>query len=103
VHLFCKHRISDIFPILALVRSFAKHKFVGNDAQCEVIYSDPVILSDHNFRRHVARSARCVVGVVRRPHSRNAHVCDSDVAILIQEKIFWLNVSMDHALRMHIL
>ena len=102
LHLLLEDSVSDFFPVLARVRSFAHHELIAKHAQSEVIYCHAMILPAHDLRSHVARRARSVVGVVGGPNPGNAHVGDVHVALLVEQQVLRLDVSVDHAISMHI-
>ena len=49
--------VSNLFTVFSMIRSLAKHAFVGNYAHCKVVHSNTMILSAHHFWCHVARRA----------------------------------------------
>jgi len=76
-YLLGKNVVADLLAVLAHIRPLAKHAFVGNHAHCEVVNSDAVVLTTHNFWRHVAGRARSILGIFRVPDARNSKVGDS--------------------------
>ena len=95
--LFRKDVVSNFLAVFSLIGTFAKHAFVGNNTHRKVVHSNAVILSTHNFGSHVARSATGVLGVLRVPNSGNTQVSNSQVAVLVENQVFRLNVSMEDA------
>ena len=61
-----------------------------------------MILAAHYFRGHIARCTRSIMSVVRTPNSRDPHVSNVYVTSLIQQKIFWLNVSVNYPVIVHV-
>jgi hypothetical protein len=95
--------IPDLFAVFPDVRALAEHALVGNNAHCEVVNSDAVVLTAHHLGSHVARSAWRVLRVFRVPDTRNAQVCDPQVAWFVEYKIFRLDVAMQDAVFMKVL
>ena len=62
-----------------------------------------MVLAAHHLRGHIAWRAWCVMRVIRRPNSRYPEICDTDIPIVIKQKILGLYVAMNHAMAMHIL
>ena len=60
-----------------------------------------MIMFEHNLRRHVAGSPRILSVILWLPHPGNTEVSQPEVAILIEDKILWLDVSMDNALNVN--
>lgn len=61
-----------------------------------------MILTRENFWSHVARRSTSFTAIIFLQNLRNAHICNSEVALLIQNQILWLNVPMDNILFMHV-
>ena len=49
--------IPNLFPCLTDIRSLSVHAFVTNNAHCEVVYSNTMILPTHDFRSHITGSS----------------------------------------------
>ncbi len=90
--------LSDLAPVATGVRSAAKHALESNNAHGEVVNSHSVRLTAHNLRRHVAWRTGRVLLVFRVPNTRDAQVCNLEVAIRIEHQIFRFNVSVQDAL-----
>jgi len=85
----------------ANVRATALHAFVGDDSHCEVVGSEAVVLPAHDFRGHVPGSSRrftCVFGC-KKPG--NPEIGKSEIALVVKNKIFWLDISVDDLGLMH--
>lgn len=98
LNLFGQNMIPDFFSWFTLVWSFSKHTLKRHHTNCKVIYSGCMILSAHYFRCHVPGSTGCILCILRSPHPCNTKIGDSQIAIVINNKIFWLYVSMDDIL-----
>ena len=95
--------LADLFSALANVRAFTVHALVGHDADCEVINCLRVIEPEHDFRGHIAGRARGVRRVLRSPNSRNTKVRDAQVAIVVDDEVLWLDVSVQDLLLVAVL
>jgi len=87
--------VSNFLAVFALVGTLAKHAFVGNHTHRKVVHSYAVILSTHNFGGHVARRATCVFGVLWVPNPGDTQVGDPQVAVLVKDQVFRLNIPME--------
>jgi len=95
--------VSDFLTVFTLVGTFAKHAFVGNYSHREVVHCHAVILSTHNFGCHIAgRTTRvfCVLGV---PNSSNAQISDPQIAVLVKNQVFRLDISVKDAVFVQVL
>jgi len=88
---------------LAEVRSFAKHTLKSDDPNSEVVHCNPMILSAHNFRRHIPWRATCVLLIIRCPDTSNSKVCKTKISIILKDQILRLHISMDDPLVMDVL
>ena len=87
--------VSDFLPGLAHVGSAAEHALVGHHAHSEVVDTSSVVDSAHHLRRHVAGCSRGVLSVLRPPDSGNTEVSNPEVALLINDQVLGLDVSVD--------
>ena len=92
--LFRQDMVTDLLPVLAMVRSLAEHTLISDDSHREVVDGYTVILSAHNFRSHIARRARCVLRVLRVPQTCNTQIRDPQVAILVKYQVLRLDITM---------
>jgi hypothetical protein len=53
-----------------------------------------VRLAAHDFRCHITWRARRIFLVLRIPHSGDTEISDLEVAILVEDKVLWLDVTM---------
>ena len=98
LHLPGEYVLTDFTSIASSVGSPAKHALVANNAHSEVVDGDTVRLAAHNLGSHVARRARRIFLVLRVPHSGNTKICDLKIAILVEDEVLWLDVTMQNAL-----
>lgn len=98
-----ENHVSDLLARPAHVRTAPKHELVTDDAEGEVVDRLRVVLSAHDFGCHVAWRARSVLGVLGLEDLCNAHIRDSHVAIVFHHNVFRLDISVDHALVVHVL
>jgi hypothetical protein len=78
--------------VLTVVRSLPESAFVSDDTHGEVIDSHSMVLTAHDFGRHVARGTRGVLRIFRVPDSSDAQVRDTEVALLVKHKVFGFDV-----------
>lgn len=79
------------------------HQFVGNNADCEVVCAEGVVLATHNLGSHVSRGPRGLSGIFELPLSCYSQVCYSAVSRLLENNVFGLDVPVDNAVRVEIL
>ena len=68
-----------------------QHSHTPHIHSCTVLVAE-----EHLGRQVVGRAAECVAGHVWRVHAP-AEVCQSEVELAVQQKVLWLQVSVDHA------
>jgi hypothetical protein len=56
-----------------------------------------MILATHDLRRHVAGRSRGFFRIVRTDLAGDAEIGDPQVAVLLEDKVLWLYVTMDDA------
>jgi len=86
--------VTDLFAIFALVGALTEHAFISYHTRGEVVNRDSVRLAAHYFRCHVAGSARRVFSIIWVPNASNTKVSDSEVTMLVKDKVFWLDISV---------
>ena len=89
--------------MLSVVGSASEHALVSYHTYCIKVNYIPVIHLTHDLGCHIARSSThlvCKRDVVS-PHLCNAHVSDPQIAFVVKNEIFRLNVSVYNLLRMH--
>ena len=102
LNLLGENVLPNFATVSASVRTAAEHAFIADDAHGEVVDRDSVRLLAHDFGRHVAGSAGCILGVVWVPDSSDAQVCNFEVAIGVENQVFWLDISVEDTLLMKI-
>ena len=98
-----QNMVANLFPVFATIGTFAEHALVSNDTHGEVIDSDTVVLATHHFWCHVAGRSRgifCILGV---PQSSNTQISHTKITLLVEHKVFWLNVSMQDCILVQVL
>lgn len=95
--------VPDLLSGLADVRPSAEHALVGHHSDSEVVDCGCVVLPAHDFRSHVPWCPRGILGVLSSPNSRNSEISDADVAVIVDDKILWLDISMDDLLLVAVL
>lgn len=90
--------------VSVVTQKYSSHdELVHHDADGIVVRDIRVVLTKHNFRRHVARGATRV-GVVSYPlHSRYSEVRDIGVPLVVEHDVLRLDVSVDDILRVNVL
>ena len=96
--LLTQNVISDFFTWFANVWSATKHAFVSHNAHGEIINCCCVVYSAHHLRCHIAGCSWSILSVFRPPHSCNTEVSDSKIPFLIDDQVFWLDVSVNDIL-----
>ena len=86
--------VTNLLPVLAMVRSLAEHTLIGDDSHSEVVDGYTVVLAAHDLGGHIAGRARCVLRVLRIPQTCNTQISDPQVAILVEDQVFWLDITM---------
>lgn len=95
--------VTNLLPVLAVVWTLAKHAFIGDHAHREVVDCDAVVLPAHDLWSHVARRARCILRVLWVPQPRNAEIGHAHVAIHVEDKILWFDISVQNGVLVQIL
>jgi len=90
--------ITDLLPWFSNVRSLSKHAFKSHNSNGEVIDNRVVILPAHYLRSHIARCSRSILSILRSPDPCNTKICDSDISLIIDHQVFWLDVPVDDLL-----
>ena len=92
--LFRKDMVTNLLPVLAMVWPLAEHTLIGNDSHREVVDCYTVVLAAHDLRSHITRRARSVLRVLRIPQTCNTQISDPQVAILVEDQVLWLDITM---------
>lgn len=61
-----------------------------------------MVLATHDFGSHVSGCAAGFLGIVGVPDACNAEISDSQVAFVVEDEVFGLDVSVQHALIVHV-
>lgn len=96
LYLFWKNVVPDLFARFTNVGSSAEHAFVGHDSNGKVVYDSCMILAAHNFGSHVSWGSRSVLRVLWAPNSRYSKISNSHVAILVNDEVLRLDISMNN-------
>jgi len=103
LRLTAKDLVSDILSSASLIWPLAHHAFVGNDSHGEVVCGQAMVLPAHDLGSHVARGAACLARVVRRQDPCHTEISQAQIAFVVKDEIFRLDVSMDNELCVHCL
>ena len=90
--------ISDLFSVLTMVGTLAKHALICNNTHGKVVDSNSMILSAHDFWGHIARCPGCILRVLWVPKTSNTKISYSQIAPLVKDEILWLDVSMKNCI-----
>ena len=82
----------------ALVRPLLQHELVANDADCVEVGFEAVLLPKDDLGRHIARCARTVMLILAFSLLCYAEICQSEVALVIEDEVLRLDIAMDHIL-----
>lgn len=94
LHLLCKDVVSDLFARFSYVGTFSIHAFVGHNSHGKIVHGVRMILPAHHLRRHVARRSGRVLSVLFSPVSGDSEICDSEVALVVDDQVLGLDVSV---------
>ena len=100
--LFRKDMVTNLLPVLAMVWPLAEHAFVSDDSHREVVDGHTVVLAAHDLGSHIAGRARCVLRVLRIPQTCNTQIRDPQVAILVEDQVLWLDITMQDGILVQI-
>jgi hypothetical protein len=78
--LLCHNILAKILPIFSLIRSITCHKLIDDNSHSIEVSLKAMIFSEQNFRCHVARSATCVLKVIRPFLSCDPKICEVEIA-----------------------
>lgn len=95
--------LTDLLPALAHVRPLSVHALVGHDTNSEVVDGLRVVEAQHHLGRHVARRARRVGRVLRSPDARDTEVGDPQIAIVVDDEVLGLDVTVQDLLLVAVL
>ncbi len=62
-----------------------------------------MILSTHHFWGHVARCTRSLRGIVRAPIACDTEIGKAQIAIALEHKILWLDISVNDTSTMNLI
>lgn len=96
LYLFTQNMISYFFSRFTYIRSSAKHAFEGHHAYSEIIYRCRMIEPAHNLWRHISWRTWSILGIFGSPNSCYTKISYSNITIIIDNKIFWLNITMNN-------
>ena len=102
LNLLREHHISNFFATAAYVRSSSKHELVANYSNRKVINSVWMVLPTHDLWCHIPWRSRSILTIFWSKNFRDAHVSNAYIARLLHNDVLWLDISMEHALIMHV-
>ena len=95
--------IANLLSVLPVVRPLAKHALVGDHTHCKVVDGDTVVLTAHDFRRHISWRARGVLRVFGVPQTGNTKICHSEIALLVKYQVLGLDVPVQNGVLVEVL
>lgn len=98
-----QNMVSNLFPVFATIRTFAEHALISDDTHGEVIDGNTVILATHDFWCHITGRSRGIFRILRVPQSGNTQISHAKITLLVEHKVFWLNVSVQDCVLVQIL
>ena len=90
--------IADFFSRFSNIGTSPVHALVGHYTNREVVNRIAVVVSTHDLRSHVTRCARCILRIFRTPQSGDSEVSYPEVAIMVNDQVLRLDVSVDDIL-----
>ena len=103
LNLFRKYVVSNFLSRLSYIWSSSKHAFIGHYSYCKIIDRSCMILSAHYFRSHVSRCSRGVLSILWSPNSSNSEISDPHITIIVNDQVFWFDISMNNLFFMAVL
>ena len=98
LNLFGQNMVSDFLPGFALIRPLTEHALKCHYSNSEIINGSCMILTAHDLWSHVAWRSRRILSILRSPHPCNTEISDSQITIVIYDKILWFDISMNDIL-----
>ena len=86
--------IPNFISVSSLVGPEPKHKLIDDDAHCEIIDGDGVVLTEQDFGGHVPRSAAGVGMVVWFLYFGNSKISQSQVPSFVENQVFRFYISV---------
>jgi hypothetical protein len=96
LYLLRQNVVSDFFPRFPDIGPLSVHAFVGHYSYSEIVHSVRVVLSAHHFGSHVAWGSRGVLSILLSPVPGDSEISDSQVALIIDDQVLRLDVSVDN-------
>ncbi len=73
------------------------HAFISNNTNSKIVHAHAMVLPAHDLRRHVARRAAGLLGVVGAPDPSDAEVRQPQVAMGVEDQVLRLDVTVQDA------
>lgn len=97
-----QYLFSYFFPRTATKRSSSQHQLMRHNSNCKVICRKAMVLAAKHFRGHISGSAASVTTIIRAKRTGNSQISHPCIALLIQNNVLGLYVSMDDSSRMQV-
>ena len=88
--------VPDFFTGFSDIGSPAVHALIGHNSNGKIVDRSSMVLTAHNFGSHVTWCTGSVLGILRSPNSCYTEISYSYVAIIVDNEILWLNISMNN-------
>ena len=88
--------IPDFFTRFSDVWSSTVHALISHNSNGKIVDRSSMVLTAHNFRSHVTWCTGSVLGILRSPDSCYTEISYSHVAIIVDNEVLWLNISMNN-------
>ena len=102
LYLFTQNMVSYFFTRFTNVWPATKHAFKCHNTYSEIIDSSRMIEPAHHLRCHISGCTWGILCIFRSPNSCYSKISYSNITIIINYKIFWLNITMNNILFMAI-
>lgn len=96
-------RVSDVFAGLAHIGTASQYELVDHHPDGEVVSGDCVIHSTNDLGGHIPWGAGGLRSILGLPESRYAKISNPEVALVVQHKVFGLNIPVYNPVEVYIL
>ena len=88
--------IPDFFTRFSSIGSPTKHALVSHDSNSKVVDASCMVLAAHNFGSHITWCTGSILGILWPLNSCYAEISYPHVAIIVDDEILWLNISVNN-------
>ena len=94
-YLSAEDLITYVLPSLAFIGALSHHALVSDDSDSKVVSSQAMVLSAHDLWGHVARCSARLARIVRTNYPRDAKIRQPQIALVVEDEVFRLDIPMD--------